>query len=163
MRSSLQGPLLTQRKTNTQETKSMPAARFFLVFSCTLYFIRASFFVLIVLHFAFCLFFTTQTSVPLAGFEPATPACDRPQTLALDISAAGLGGIRRRDYNTRAASDLYSTATWIGDHRFFLSQLLNVVGCVWFNLKGWSWKMLWFKSQWTLEAACWTSSVHICG
>jgi hypothetical protein len=29
-----------------------------------------------------------------AGFEPATPESDRPQTLALDRSASGIGGIK---------------------------------------------------------------------
>ena len=34
---------------------------------------------------------STQTSTPRTGFEHATPASDRPQTLALDRSAAGIG------------------------------------------------------------------------
>ena len=34
--------------------------------------------------------------MPLAGFEPATPAGDRPQTLALDRSATGIGGFDPR-------------------------------------------------------------------
>ena len=29
--------------------------------------------------------------MPPAGFEPATPASDRPQTIALDRSATGIG------------------------------------------------------------------------
>ena len=33
---------------------------------------------------------TAQTSMPPAGFEPETPASDRPQTLALDRSATGI-------------------------------------------------------------------------
>ena len=32
-----------------------------------------------------------QTSMPLVGFKPATPASDRPQTLALNCSATGIG------------------------------------------------------------------------
>jgi hypothetical protein len=32
-----------------------------------------------------------QTSMPLAGFEPAIPAGDPPQTLALERSATGIG------------------------------------------------------------------------
>ena len=45
------------------------------------------------LHFAFCLFLeqTKQTSIPTTEFEPAIPASDRPQTLALDRSATGVG------------------------------------------------------------------------
>ena len=40
----------------------------------------------------FCLLslLTTQTSMTLRGFEPATAASDRPQTLALDRSATGI-------------------------------------------------------------------------
>jgi hypothetical protein len=55
-----------------------------------LYFIRTCFFVMIVLHFAFCLYLwhTTQTFMPSAGFEPAIPASDRPHTVPLDCSAA---------------------------------------------------------------------------
>jgi hypothetical protein len=52
------------------------------------------FFVLIVLTFAFCPYcrtFTTQTSMPPAGFESAVPASDRPETLALDHSVIGIG------------------------------------------------------------------------
>ena len=45
------------------------------------------FFVLIVLAMPFVLTHTTQTSMPLAGFESAIPASDRPQTRALDRSA----------------------------------------------------------------------------
>ena len=32
--------------------------------------------------------------MPPAGFKPATPASDRQQTLALDRSGTGIGGIR---------------------------------------------------------------------
>ena len=61
-------------------------------FSCILYFIRTCVFVLIVLHFAFCLYshHTTQTSMIPERFEPSTPASDRPQTLDLDRSATGI-------------------------------------------------------------------------
>ena len=41
--------------------------------------------------FAFCPYCTTQTSMPPAGFEPAIPASDRPQTFALDRSATNNG------------------------------------------------------------------------
>ena len=61
------------------------------VFFCYLYFIRTCAFVFIVLHFAFLsLQHTTHTSMPPAGIEPATPASDRAQTLALDRSATGI-------------------------------------------------------------------------
>ena len=35
--------------------------------------------------------------MPLARFKPATPVSDWPQTLALDCSATGIGGIRSPD------------------------------------------------------------------
>ena len=49
---------------------------------------------------------TTQTSMLLAGFEPAIPATDRPQTLALDRSVTGIGptGIRSPDRPARNES-----------------------------------------------------------
>ena len=55
----------------------------------SMHFIPACFCIMVVPHFVFCfsLQHTTQTSVPLARFEPATPASDRPQALALDRSA----------------------------------------------------------------------------
>ena len=37
----------------------------------------------------------TQTSMPPARFETAIPASDRPQTLALDRSATGIGTMSR--------------------------------------------------------------------
>ena len=46
------------------------------------------------LAFAFCpLLYSTHntTSMPTGGFEPATPASNWPQTLALDRSATGIG------------------------------------------------------------------------
>ena len=46
------------------------------------------FIVLIVQHAA-------QTFMPPAGFEPAIPGSDRPQTLALDRSATGIGDSSR--------------------------------------------------------------------
>ena len=75
-----------------------PAFVFLYSLVLCLYFIRTCFFVLIVLHFAFCLSLqhTIQTSLPPAGFEPAIPASDRPQTLALDSSASGIGGFNPR-------------------------------------------------------------------
>jgi hypothetical protein len=52
--------------------------------------VLVSFFVLVVLHFAFT-YKTTQTSMLPAEFEPATPRSDRPQTFAIDRSATGIG------------------------------------------------------------------------
>ena len=43
-----------------------------------------------------------QTSMPPAGFKPAIPVGERPQTYALDRSATG---IRTRNPNRRAAAD----------------------------------------------------------
>ena len=75
------------------DTGSLTSTQFFFVFSCTLYFIRTCFFVLIVLHFAFCLYLqhTAQTSMLPVAFELATQASDRPHTFALDRSAIGIG------------------------------------------------------------------------
>ena len=50
--------------------------------------------------FAFCPYctsHTTQASMPPAGFEPATPASEQPQILALDRSATGIDRIRSPD------------------------------------------------------------------
>jgi hypothetical protein len=59
----------------------------------SLYFIRTSFFVLIVMHFPSFFLLKTPTETPMypAEFEHATPANDLPQTLALDRSAIGIG------------------------------------------------------------------------
>ena len=60
---------------------------------CSFFVLHPHLFVLIVLAFAFfpyCTTNTTQTSMSRAGFEPATPASDRPQTAALDRSATGI-------------------------------------------------------------------------
>ena len=70
---------------------------YYLVLS--LYFIRACVCVFIVLLFAFCPYCATQTSTPLAGFKPATPASDRPQILTLDRSATGIGAWAIADLN----------------------------------------------------------------
>ena len=50
----------------------------------------AWFFVFMAQHFAFLSLLTTQISMPPAGLEPAIPASERPQTLALDRSATGM-------------------------------------------------------------------------
>jgi hypothetical protein len=61
---------------------------------CVLFVLYPYFFVLIILAFVF--FFLTvqnpQTSMPPAGYEPAIPAGERPQILALDRSVTGIGG-----------------------------------------------------------------------
>jgi hypothetical protein len=49
-------------------------------------------------HLAFLSLLTTQTSMPPAGFELAIPVTDRPQALALDSSATGIGRIRTSDH-----------------------------------------------------------------
>jgi hypothetical protein len=63
--------------------------RFFFLSVLYLYFC-----VLIVLALPFVLTvkYTTQASMPPAGFGPVSPASDRPQTLALDRSATGIDG-----------------------------------------------------------------------
>ena len=108
--------------------------RIFLLFSLLLclYFIRTWFFVLVVLNFAFRLYFqrTPQTPRPRrdsnaqsqqaisrrpspytvrplepAGFKPIILASERPLTFALDRSATGIGRIRTRNPSKRKASD----------------------------------------------------------
>jgi hypothetical protein len=57
--------------------------------------------------FAFGLYCTThatQTFMPLVVFEPAIPASDRLQTLALERSASGIGKIRSPDPPARDES-----------------------------------------------------------
>ena len=67
----------------------------------SLYFIPAS----LCSFSGFCLFspysktHTTQTSMLPAGFEPAIPAGERPQTLALDRSPTGLRCLPQADIN----------------------------------------------------------------
>jgi hypothetical protein len=95
---------------NTKHTHKrrtfMPTARFFIAFSCYLYFIRACLSWLSCI-FPVCLYLqhTTETSMPLAEFEPAIPAGERPQTYALDRSATGIGWIQTRDPSVQVASD----------------------------------------------------------
>ena len=43
-----------------------------------------------VLHFAFCRYNTTQTSMPPARFEPTIPASERPHACALDDAVTGI-------------------------------------------------------------------------
>ena len=43
-----------------------------------------------------------QTSMPLAGFETAIPASERPQTKALDRAATGIGSVRIYSYNRKS-------------------------------------------------------------
>ena len=84
----------------------VPTGTFYFLFLC-LYFIRTCCFVSINLHFSFCLYcttYTTQTSMFPAGFEPTIPTGDRPQTVALDRSATGIGGIRSPDRPDRSKS-----------------------------------------------------------
>ena len=52
-----------------------------------LYFIRTCFILLIVMHFAFCLYLQHKQPCPPVGFEPATPGSDWPQNFTLDRSA----------------------------------------------------------------------------
>ena len=70
------------------------------VFFCILlYSVHHPYFVLCLDCPSFCLLsllYNTNIMTP-AGFETATPASDRPQTLALDRSATGIGKIRSPD------------------------------------------------------------------
>ena len=84
--------LLTTQNTNTHAHGRI----FFSFLVVSLYLIRTSFFVFTVLAFflpfvLYCTKHATQTPMSLAGFEPATPESDRPQTLALGRSATRIG------------------------------------------------------------------------
>ena len=64
------------------------------------------FFVVIVLAFCLCPYsttHTTQTFMPPAGFKPATPAVELPQTPVSDRSATGIG-IRSPNRPSRSES-----------------------------------------------------------
>ena len=83
-----------------QETKRVPGRMGIISSPPGLFFFSLSvlylyFFVLIVLAMPFVLYCTTHTtkiSMPPAGFEPAIPASDRPQTLlVLDRSVTEMG------------------------------------------------------------------------
>ena len=65
---------------------------------------------------SFCLYLqhTTQTSMPPAGYESAIPASDRPQTLALDRTATGIG----KDSNCPVCSDLLYRLSYSCPHTF---------------------------------------------
>jgi hypothetical protein len=69
-----------------------------------IYFIRTCVFFLVVLHFAFCPYCTTHTSMPPVGFEPAIPAGELPQHYALDRTASGVGWFRSPDRPARSKS-----------------------------------------------------------
>ena len=60
----------------------------------------------------YCTTHTKQTSMPPAGFKPAIPASDRPQTLALDSSATGIGWNRTRYLPPRSAELQSNTPPW---------------------------------------------------
>jgi hypothetical protein len=54
--------------------------------------------------------------MPPLGFEPATPASDRPQTLALDHSATGLGKLLlylQKFLNTFYTSTMFFYITYL--------------------------------------------------
>jgi hypothetical protein len=46
---------------------------------------------------------TTQSTIPLAGFKPAIPAVEQPQTLVLDRAATGTGRLEFRTVQTVAS------------------------------------------------------------
>ena len=62
-------------------------------------------FVFIVLHFAFCLYLQQTTNIhACGGIRTRSLPSDRPQTLALDLLATGIGGIRSLDRPARSES-----------------------------------------------------------
>ena len=80
-----QRPLLDNTQHSQDNTFMNPPA--FFIFSCTLYFICTC-----VFYRNLSLLTTHNTNIiPPAEFEPATSASERPQTLALNRSATGIG------------------------------------------------------------------------
>ena len=71
---------------NTQHKHPCPRWNCF----CSLSVLYPYFLVLTILSFPFCPYHATQTSMPLAGFEPAIPASERPQTHAVERAATGI-------------------------------------------------------------------------
>jgi hypothetical protein len=65
-----------------------------------------SFFVSVVLYFAFYLQHTKQILMLPAGFEQGAPAGDRPQTFTLESSATGIGIKNPKDSNGNKTLDL---------------------------------------------------------
>jgi hypothetical protein len=84
------------------------------LFPCSFYFICTCSCVSVIPQFYLLVFYlhhTTETSMHPAVLEPATPASNRPQTLALDRSASGIGD----EINCRYLScSLYRPATLLG-------------------------------------------------
>jgi hypothetical protein len=104
------GPSQRPLPDNTQHSQHAPRGIF------SLFVLYPYFFVVIVLAFAscpYCTTHTTQRSMPPAGFEPAIPASQRPQTYALDRAATGM---RTRNPSKRPAVDtrLNRSVTGIG-------------------------------------------------
>ena len=105
--------------------KSLAPTGTFLSF-CSLFVLYTHFFVLTVLAFVSCAYsttHTTQTSTPPAGFEPAIPVSDRPQILALDRSATGIGGIRS-PYRSACSESLYRLRS-PGPHTAMIGKQLD--------------------------------------
>ena len=109
-----QRPLPDKTHHSKQSDISTHDGLFCIVVYSLLYFILTCLFVFIFVHVAFLSLLTTQISMRPAGFETATPASDRPLTLALDRSVTGSGRIQTCSPSKRSASDtgLRSLCYW---------------------------------------------------
>jgi len=67
-----------------------------------------------------------QTSMPPAGFQPAIPASERPQTHALDRAATGIGSVSYSTMATQFQDTVTTTGTAITFHTFFYHIKKNV-------------------------------------
>ena len=75
------------------------------IFFCSLFVLYPYFFVLTFLYFASCPYCTTHTTQkPMhpVEFKTAVPVSDVPQTLALERSPTGIGGIRSPNHPVRS-------------------------------------------------------------
>jgi hypothetical protein len=85
------------------------------------------FYVLTVLAFAFCAYcttHTTQTSMSPTGFEPETPASDRPQTFALGRSATGIGSLSELWHIQPNEAACFVSPAWRGQDIFAFVKVL---------------------------------------
>ena len=73
-----------------------------ILFCCVYFYLYFFVLTVLALHFVrYCTTHITQTSTLPAGFEPAIPSSDQVQSLALDLSATGIGGLDPRTFQLR--------------------------------------------------------------
>jgi hypothetical protein len=65
--------------------------------------------------------------MPSAGFEPAIPAIDRPQTYTLDCTATGIGNILRPIRNNSAGINLGVSVSALAQNEYRVRLRQKVV------------------------------------